>query len=285
MRPKIEIICPRCGTTALKDKAEVNRQTKKNNPVFCSKECAHQHVAEKRTIHHTIDKSCLNCGIIFSSTTHIQSRSCCSIKCAKEYSYKFVDSKKIAKSLKEYYQNNIHPNKGKFLDHSTKKLKNITTSDDRNLDGTYKLVCIYCESPFNHLNKYRKTCSDICNHRRLSTLCGGETNYKKFKYKDVWMDSSWEVELAEWFDDNDIQWIRDKKINFKWIDSTGLSRTYYPDFYLETYDIYVDPKNKFLQKKDKEKLDYVRNEYKITLLSGFLEEIKEKIIKMGHGTA
>ena len=32
---------------------------------------------------------------------------------------------------------------------------------------------------------------------------------------------------------------------------------------------------------DKEKLDYVRNEYKITLLSGFLEEIKEQTIKMG----
>lgn len=281
MSTKIEITCPRCNGKAVKDKKEVTRQTKKGNPVFCSKECAVAHNAEKRTIHVPIEKPCLYCGTIFETTTKVKARSCCSHQCAHRYAQKFVDPKKISEKLKTFYVNNPHPHIGKTYEFKRRGPRKNNTGVDRNPDGTYKLTCNNCDNPFNHSTKKQKTCSPDCLQERRSLLCGGETNYKKFKYKEVWMDSSWEVELAQWFDENYIKWARDKKIKFRWIDSENISHTYYPDFYLEDYNVYVDPKNRFLQEKDKEKIDYVRNEYKIVLLSGFVDEIKEQIIKMG----
>ena len=89
------------------------------------------------------------------------------------------------------------------------------------------------------------------------------------------MDSSWEVELAEWMDNEGIVWIRDKGIFFKWIDKEGKVRRYHPDFYLPDYDLYLDPKNDYILEQDQYKLDYVINEYNIKLIYGSVFKIKE----------
>lgn len=107
--------------------------------------------------------------------------------------------------------------------------------------------------------------------------CGGETNYKKFKYKDIWFDSSWEVDLAKWMDERGIQWERSRKNMFFWVDENKNNRRYYPDFYLADFNIYLDPKNKFLQKKDAFKLEKVRLLNNINLISGDLDFIKEQL--------
>ena len=63
---------------------------------------------------------------------------------------------------------------------------------------------------------------------------------KKTLYKNQWMHSSWELITAQWFDRNDIKWT--KKVPgflYKW---EGRDRTYFPDFYLEEYDCYVEVK-------------------------------------------
>jgi hypothetical protein len=91
------------------------------------------------------------------------------------------------------------------------------------------------------------------------------------------MDSSWEVVLAEFLDVNSIIWIRDKKIHFKWIDPSGRSRRYHPDFYLPEYDIYLDTKNKYLIEKDRYKIDYVENHSNITILMGSVEYIQNEL--------
>ena len=93
--------------------------------------------------------------------------------------------------------------------------------------------------------------------------CGGETNYKKYKYNDIWMDSSWEVNIAKWLDVNNIKWIRDRKINFIWTDINGIKRRYYPDFYLPEHNLYLDPKNKYKLEKDRDKISRVIYENKI----------------------
>lgn len=90
------------------------------------------------------------------------------------------------------------------------------------------------------------------------------------------MDFSWEVELAEWLDLNNIKWIRSRKICLFWKDEGGGLRRYYPDFYLPDYNVYLDPKNKYLQEKDKYKLDNIRSQ-NIRLLSGYLEDIKKDL--------
>ncbi len=65
------------------------------------------------------------------------------------------------------------------------------------------------------------------------------------KYKDIWFDSAWEVRVAVSLDENNIRWER-PKIGFLWNEKNK----YYPDFYLPDFDVYLDPKNEYLVKKD-----------------------------------
>lgn len=71
------------------------------------------------------------------------------------------------------------------------------------------------------------------------------------RYNGIWFDSKWEVRLAESLDQNHIRWER-PKTGFVW-NSEG--NKYYPDFYLIDYDVYLDPKNSYLQKVDKTKIE------------------------------
>lgn len=63
---------------------------------------------------------------------------------------------------------------------------------------------------------------------------------KKVKYKDIYLDSSWEVIVAEYFDNLNIIWEK-PLIGFNYIyDNTP--HIYYPDFYLPQYDRYIEVK-------------------------------------------
>lgn len=75
------------------------------------------------------------------------------------------------------------------------------------------------------------------------------------------LESTWELEIAEYLDASDIQWIRPTPL--QWIDVTGKSRLYYPDFYLPEYDVYLDPKNPYCMQKDIEKMTYIRKRYNV----------------------
>jgi hypothetical protein len=96
----------------------------------------------------------------------------------------------------------------------------------------------------------------------------------KTAYKDEMYDSSWEADLAKWFDENNIQYTRPKQ-SIKWIDSKGKERKYFPDFYIPVLELYVDPKNKFCIKDQQEKLDKVS--VSIQLIYGEVSILKETI--------
>lgn len=87
--------------------------------------------------------------------------------------------------------------------------------------------------------------------------------------KDVKLQSSWEVKVAEKLDELNIQWVRPEPID--WIDSTGKNRLYFPDFYLPDRDLYLDPKNARVLAKDREKMEAVSK--KINLVVGELNII------------
>ena len=91
------------------------------------------------------------------------------------------------------------------------------------------------------------------------------------------MDSSWEVELANWLDEKNIEWVRNKKIYFEYIGEDTKQHRYHPDFYLPKFDLYLDPKNDYLMKQDEYKLKQVIKEHKIELVYGDLDYIKTKI--------
>lgn len=69
-------------------------------------------------------------------------------------------------------------------------------------------------------------------------------------------DSSWEDALAIRLDFLDINWVRPEPISYI---QNGRTRHYFPDFYLPDYDLYLDPKNSWVEKQQKEKLDIVSN--------------------------
>jgi hypothetical protein len=89
------------------------------------------------------------------------------------------------------------------------------------------------------------------NHRRLRK--------GMVEYKGVMLDSSWELALAMRLDKLQIKWIRPEPL--KWVDVDGNEHNYFPDFYLEKYDLYLDPKNPAAYQNQKEKINILKKTY------------------------
>lgn len=254
--------CYKCGTSFLIQTGEYNRQTRKGREhFFCSLSCS---TTFNKTKTKNIVSKCLWCNKEFDTTTHKQARRCCSIECAKKYSQSKVDVNVHTEACKKIAEKNrIYPKKQEFC-------------------------CVMCGKIFTRIIKdkenIRKTCGNDCYRKFISQWtrnnpnCGGGTNYRKYKYNGVWMDSKWEVELAKWMDENKIEWIRDRKVcQLLWTDKAGNKRRYYPDFYLPKLNVYLDPKNKYLIGEDRYKIEKVVEENKITLFWGLLENVKKEI--------
>lgn len=149
---------------------------------------------------------------------------------------------------------------------------------------TYAHICVICNISFTSSRNIHKTCSKKCKGTLLSINstnnpnCGGETNYNRYVRNNITFDSSWEVEIAEFLDNNNIKWIRDRKIVLYWIDSNNKKRRYYPDFYLPEFNVYVDPKNQYKQSMDKEKIQYIKSHN--TLIVGEVLHCKVAIMKL-----
>jgi hypothetical protein len=260
MSKKIELVCAYTGEKFLKDKREYDRQVRNGKTLFYKDRESAWLASKEKLTKPFVEKACLNCSKVFSvrdlkKSSNFCCRGCCS-------SFKWKEFKKTEK-YSEFQKKVSEKSK---LSASLKPKK--------------KYKCVICDSNFF---TRKKTCSKEC-HAKLVSInsssnpnCGGETNYKRYIYNDILMDSSWEVDLAKWLDSQNIKWIRDKKVYFTWKDSTGKTKRYHPDFYLTDLDIYLDPKNKFLMEKDKEKLDFVRKEYKVTILAGKTKEIIKEL--------
>jgi hypothetical protein len=279
---KIELICCNCGIIFQKEKREITRQNKLGNfNFYCNKKCSWQNSAAKRTKYASKIKECSFCGNLFKSSTNPKSKNCCSKECAAKRSSNFNKEdrlNKIAKALQKRVADGLYV-----------RPKRSGRIFDKDLNKTIREIdqeCIICRCVFNH-KSLKKTCSKNCLSKLMShnagnnPNCGGETNYKRYKHKDIWMDSSWEVELAIWMDSENIIWERSKENHkFRWEDKQGKKHWYFPDFYLPGLNIYLDPKNIFLQEKDKEKLEAVVEMHGITLFVGGLDSIKQKILDL-----
>jgi hypothetical protein len=167
--------------------------------------------------------------------------------------------------------------------------KNIDKFEAQNLYDSglsiRKLAAHYnvCQATISRLNLSCRSCAEgnklspkyrvykdgskesLSNHAKKRGLGGYRPHPNKGQYyNEIWFDSTWEVRVAESLDENLILWER-PRVGFGWSDN----RRYYPDFYLPEFDIYLDPKNPFLQKKDKIKIDEasLRNNIKVFVLN------------------
>lgn len=254
MKKKIEINCSTCDKIFEKEAAEVRRQQRRGRfNFYCSKHCCSTGVTKVTKKFPDKIKQCEWCGKDFITSDAKKANKCCSKKCAISQTAKFNTKLPQDRAPKRKY-----------------------------IPRPKVSTCIVCNKEFASVNT-RQTCSKKCCSELMSAKaranpnCGGETNYKKFQYNGVWMDSSWEVQIAEWLDREDIQWVRTKQIYFEWIDKTGKTRLYFPDFYLPDLDLYLDPKNKFLEKQDKFKIEQVIDTYGISLVYGDIDKIKNHV--------
>lgn len=275
-----KIICSKCGIECEKPSKEINRQIKNGRvDFFCGLSCAQSY---NKTTTHGVISNCLWCKKEFQTTTHKRYRKCCSLDCAHKYSRSFVtdiDLIKLSNSIKNAWDRGAYD----------KSKRKINTEKFKRGFKIYNFICIICHNQFqrtskNYIYKQIKTCSKECHHKLLvrnsvsNPNCGGETGYKKYQYKNIWMDSTWEVDIAKYLDEKNIKWERDRKKHmFWWTDDTGTRRRYYPDFYLPDYGLYLDPKNKYKIKLDLDKISRVLQENKIKLSWGLLEEVKKDI--------
>jgi hypothetical protein len=97
---------------------------------------------------------------------------------------------------------------------------------------------------------------------------------KKYKITDsygniVTLQSSYELICSEILNDLNILWSRPKALMYD-------SRRYYPDFYLPEYDIYLDPKNDFKAKQDKEKIQKVVEQNNVTVYVVLKEQLNKQ---------
>jgi len=93
------------------------------------------------------------------------------------------------------------------------------------------------------------------------------------EYKGILLDSSWELELAKRLDELEIKWVRPDPI--PWVDEEGVTHNYFPDFYLEDYDLFLDPKNPQAIKVQKKKLDSLLTQYKNIVIIDSIEKCKQ----------
>lgn len=143
--------------------------------------------------------------------------------------------------------------------------------------------CIICESPF-YIRFWPKegriTCGRKC-HTIASVGLRPYPNgarkitwyFNKYQNKNVLLESSWEVIIAQLLDEKDLVWIRPDPID--WIDYHNKSHLYYPDFYLPKYNLFLDPKNSWGISKSLDKMNIVSK--LINLEYGSLDKIKDII--------
>lgn len=128
---------------------------------------------------------------------------------------------------------------------------------------------------------HRTTCSEDCRINRSVKIRPYINGTRKLTWYHnsytnslVLLESSWEVELAEFLDVNNINWIRPGHI--KWFDGAK-TRLYYPDFYLPEYDLYLDPKNPYGMARDAKKMNEVKKS--INVIYGDINNVKDYVIK------
>ena len=282
-KPTTSLICNKCGGIKFYWPSEI----KKADPQkYICNECKH---IPKETVNCKWSK----CGkefIRLSKHPNGKLQEFCSRSCSGYYNNQdrepmSEDQKvKIAQGLLRTWNNktpeeiNQYKLKCKLKCKSLHPPKEFTPISIKTCTGCGQLFIASCAKK----NYEHKTCGKpIC--RSLASV--GNRTYpngrrKLFKYfnkhqnKEVLLESSWELDLAKFLDEQQVIWLRPKPL--EWFDNTTKRRHYYPDFYLPEYDIYLDPKNPWGMVNDEEKLSYFHS--RIHLMAGNIDILKQDLL-------
>lgn len=109
-------------------------------------------------------------------------------------------------------------------------------------------ICLHCNKEIiaKRVRKYHKECWDKCS----GGLREGSTKVHRQEYKGIMLDSGAEKGFVMFLENNNVKWVKNKKIFFYYLDNNNKKRKYYPDFYLPEYKQWVEIKGKFYADKD-----------------------------------
>jgi hypothetical protein len=96
-------------------------------------------------------------------------------------------------------------------------------------------------------------------------------------YKDTYLDSTYELELAKILDKNNIMWERPSSIRYLGEDKNY--HNYFPDFYLPEYDLYLDPKNDYLIQTQSKKIELAAHQNNVNIIILRKDDISSDFIK------
>lgn len=194
-------------------------------------------------------------------------------KCGKNFSQNITKSKLNSKYERKFCTRKCANSRNPSIDKNSKISAGLI-GNSNNPKRRIRISCIICSKDFEaRPSDKRKTCSKICSgsfhKRQIAGKCGGyRTKSGKSKffgcyYRDIWLDSSWELAFAKHLDNLKISWQRGLKF-FHYTDESGKLRKYYPDFYLPDYELYIEIKG-YWTDKSRFKLHAVKCENKIEL--------------------
>jgi hypothetical protein len=172
---------------------------------------------------------------------------------------------------KNFYLNKLSQTRSKFITNDTREKMKIGISKAHK-NGAYKHV------DFGKSFRGKKHKPETIEILRKKALASNHRRLRKgvIEYNGYLLDSSWELALAIRLDELEIKWTRPEPI--KWIDESGLEHNYFPDFYLEKYDLYLDPKNPAAYQNQQKKIDILKKTIPNLRFILTLKECKEFVI-------
>lgn len=218
---------------------------------------------------------CTFCNIALSYTD--KHKKFCNPSCAAKYNNTRRSPEtriKQRQKLLETLADNTADNPVQIRNIKNQRFDDIIKAGKVPYTRVYLNTCIVCSDTF-YRNLKVKTCSKECASKRLSSVAknnkalGGNKNNKAHGYYTsptagtVWLESSYELKVAQELDNHNIAWSRPSYFNYTLNEQT---KKYYPDFHLTDLNIYLDPKNDFLIIQDADKIKAVSEQNNIIVI-------------------
>lgn len=210
-----------------------------SNRVQCSKQCKVEYrIKNKKPVKIKPIKSCPKCG-----AEHIKNGTFCSRRCGNSR----IRTEEFRKKARAFALSNptgwaINPkciNGAKAIKEKWSVLRKI-------------LICKECQKEFEvaYSQRNRKYCSVNCS--RKNSYHVNSTRKKTCIYNGYKMDSGAELVFAQQCDLHNIIWHKNTAQYFTFVNSNKKTSKYYPDFYLNQYDIWVEIKGRRYMRPDDE---------------------------------